>query len=135
VAEQVQLTGTVLGAPASTTDSTFPASAVNIPFTLNPPQKTFNVAAGGFPINLNSPAAFVAIPGIGGVVGPVTQAQLLYGRVSTPMRFRLTYLGDATPYVSYVGGIFIIEADPSSPITLFEVRGSGTLEFYATGVV
>lgn len=132
--EQVQLSGTVSASPATASDGQFPSATVSIPFNLNPSTKPFNVATGGIPIVINSPSSFVAIPGVGGAVGPVTQAQLIYGRVSSAMQFRLTFTGDGTAKVMYVGGLFIIEVDPSHPVTLFEVQGSGTLELFATGI-
>lgn len=132
---QVTLSGTILGSPASSSDSQFPSSALNIPFQLTPSPKTFNVAAGGVPVSINSTGSYVVVPGIGAAPGPVTEAQLLYVRVSTPMLVRLTYKGDATPYVSKVGGLLVIEVDAANPITKFEVQGAGTLEFYATGLV
>ncbi len=132
--EQATLSGTLSASPASITDNQFPSATLNVPFNLNPAAKPFNVATGGVPISVNSPNAFVAVPGIGGSFGPVTQAQLVYARVSSAMQFRLTHLGDAVAKVVYVGGLFVLEADPSKPVTLFEVMGSGTLELFACGV-
>ncbi len=131
--EQAQLSGTLTVSPASTGESQFPSGVTSIAFNLNPAQKSFNVGTGGQPINVNSPNAFIAIPGIGAAPGPVTQASLLYFRSNVPMRIRLTYSGDATPYVSYVNGLLIVEVDPTFPVTKVEVQGAGTLEYFVVG--
>jgi hypothetical protein len=129
----VQLTATLLAGPTTVTDNQFPSGTTNLPFGLNPPQKAYNVDTGVMVANVISPVAFVALGGVG-PGGSVTQAQTLYVRTLTPVQVRLTYLGDVTPKIRYLGGATLEEADPAHPITLVEVMGSATVEYYAAGL-
>lgn len=129
---QLQFAGQLVTGPASS-DTTFPGGVSNIPLLTNPSPRPYNVTTGDQAVMVNSPSSFVTLPGIGGTVG-VTQATFLLMRVNVPMQIRLTFSGDATPKVFYVGGLFgPLETDPSKPITLVEVQGSGTVEYLATG--
>ena len=131
---QAQLSGQLVAGPAdSAQDNLFPAATTNEPFTLNPPATPYNVATGMMTAVVTSPNAFEALPGVGGAVGPVTQAKVLYLRVQVPMQFRITYSGDGTPKVRYVRGLSIEEVDLAHPITLVEVQGSGTVTYFAAG--
>jgi hypothetical protein len=131
----VSFSGQLLAAPAAVSDSQIPAGTDNIPFNLNPPAKPFNVSTGNV-VQVNSPASFVTIPGVGGAVGPVTMGSLLYMRTLSPMRVRKTYgsivIGGATgePF----SGLHVIECDPASPLTLLEVMGAGQIEFWVCGL-
>jgi hypothetical protein len=130
---QVQIAGTLVAGPAQSTDTTFPSTVTNEPFNLNPANKSYNVTTGMNVVSANSPSSFETLPGIGGAVGPVTQAKVLYLRTVVPMQFRITYTGDATPKVRYVNGISIEEVDLSHTITLVEVQGAGVVSYWACG--
>jgi hypothetical protein len=133
MANSVQLSGTLIASPSATSDTSFPAGTDNIPFNLNPPAKVYNVSTGNV-VAINSPSAFVAIPGIGAAPGPVTQGQLLYVRSIGPMQIRKTYGAFGVVGPEPFSGLHIIESDPSNPLTLLEFKGSGTIEFWSCGV-
>lgn len=126
------LSAQLVAGPQSGTDTNFPGAVTNIPFNFNPPVKSYNVDTGAKYANINSPAAFVALVDLG-PTGAVTQGLTLYVRTVVPMQLRITYQGDVTKYVRYIAGAVIEEVDPTHPIVLLEVQGSGQIEWWAAG--
>ncbi len=132
MSNSVQCSGSVVAAPSATSDTTFPAGTDDIPFNLNPSSKPYNVSTGNV-VNVNSPAAMVAIPGIGVAPGPVTQGQFLFLRTTTPMKVQKTY-GATVIGPEPWSGLMIIEMDPNNPLTGLSVQGAGTVEYWVCGL-
>jgi hypothetical protein len=127
---QVSLTGTLVAGPSASSDNAFPSGTATIPFNLNPDPKGYSVDTGKNVLSLNSPSAFVALPGVG-ALGPVTNAELVYFRTQVGIDIRLTTSAGAV--VVHPAGLLIWETDPAQPITLIEAKGAGTIEYYACG--
>jgi hypothetical protein len=130
---QLGFAGTLTAGPASSSDSSFPSSVVTEPFELNPAIFSYNVSTGVCVVLVNSSNAFETLPGIGGAVGPVTQATFVYVRAVIPFQIRVTYQGDGVAKVHYTNGIWAAQVDPSHPITLLEVQGAGQFTYFAVG--
>jgi hypothetical protein len=85
--------------------------------------------------------AFVAYAELSGV-GPgetVTKADTLYFRASGPVFLRLTCLNGAgvadTPVVLPCAGLLMLEFQSGRELVLLEAKGSGTIEYLASGSV
>lgn len=134
--------GTIVEGPATQTDPLFPSGLTTIPFTLsqgsNP--KAVNVSTGAKVRSVNSPSGFVTLSGVGSS-DDVTQAGFVYMRVSQGgFQFRVTYHNPlGSPIVSVIpsAGIMILEPDVPNGyyVTLLEAQGTGTIEYYASGLV
>jgi hypothetical protein len=132
--------GTVLEGPAQQSDPQFPSGVTTIPFTLNQGTnpKPVNVSTGAKVRNLNSPAAFVALSGVG-ASDDVTQASFVYLRVAQgSFQFRVTFhnpLGASIVSIVPSAGICVLEPDAVGGyyVTLIEAMGSGLVEYYAAG--
>lgn len=132
MSEQLQLTGgaALQGGPSSVCDGTggFPSAAVNVPLSLLPSCKQYVVSSGPQLANVNSPSAPGALS-----IGAVTQAHTIYLRTNVPMVFSITYTGNATPQLTYVNGMVIIEVDPAHYVTAIAVQGVGQAEYLCVG--
>ncbi len=131
-----KIEGTLDVGPASVCDSEFPGGDSTANLTLTPASKVANVATGIPRMTLNSPGAYVALSGIG-ALGPVTQANLLYLRSEQAIWVRLTFEnGSDADVVSElpVQGLLIIEVESARYIKLLEAKGSGKIEWCASGV-
>jgi len=102
-----------------------------IPFTLTPSTKPYNVDTGRNNAQVNNPSAYGALAGVG-AGSTVTQATTLYVRTSTTMLLRLTFGSTVLADIPILG-VFVMEFDPSKPLTLLEVKGAGAVEYYAAG--
>jgi hypothetical protein len=133
VSNVVNINGTLISGPPVASDSSFPSGVTNIVFGTQPPQKSANVQTQNVR-QVNSPTAFVSLDGVG-VGETLTQGNTFYARVQSPMQLRFTFDSTPTPIVSVipVQGLYIFEADPSHPIILVEVMGSGTIEYFVSG--
>lgn len=134
MSEAVQLApgSALLAGPLVVSDgSAFPGSTSTVPLALQPPQKPYAVTSGVLLFTISS-LSFVVIPAVG-AVGPVTQAHTVYVRSLGPIQLRLTYLGDASPGITYLSGLAVIEVDPSRAVTKIEALGAGQLEVFAAG--
>jgi len=132
---QVSLTGTLVAGPSASSDNAFPSGTTTIPFNLNPDPKGYSVDTGRNVINVNSPSAFVPLPGVSSA-GPVTNASLVYVRTQAGIDLRITRVnpaGGSFVVTVHPDGLFVWETDPAQPITLLEAQGSGTVEYYACG--
>lgn len=130
---QAQLQAILTVGPAAVSDSFFPSGTSTVPLFLNPSPKQYNVDTGPQRPQVNSPNTYAALSAIG-AGQTVTQASLLVFRSNVPVKLRLTYLGDAVPYIRYVNGLVIEEFDPSHPLTLLEMQGAGQVEYWACGL-
>jgi len=137
----VNLTGALLAGPCNAGDAGgLPTGTSNVPITLLPENKPFAVTTGDASINVNSPSAFVTLPGITNPtgIGQVTQAHTLVLHTLVPMLFRLTFTTVATTTVIYtstipVQGMLVLEFQPALPLTLLECQGAGQVEYSAYG--
>lgn len=137
----VQINGTLIDAPRDACDApAFPSGSTSVPFGLlgAPCPKGAPVSTGAMRINVNSPSAFVALPGVGGA-GPVTKADTVYVRAKAGgFQLRVTFNNPAgSPIVSVIplAGLFILEPDAAGSFyaELLEIQGSGTVEYLASG--
>lgn len=126
----VTCAGAIAAEPSTVTDGSFPAGSTSIPFALNPPSKPFTVDTGRALVNVNSPSSFTAFAGVGAGAA-VTQASFLYVRTQSPMQVRITQNGSTS--VVKTSGLFVLEPEPGSEVTLVEFQGAGTVELYASG--
>lgn len=118
----------------------FPAGATSIPLALSPSPKSLTVDSGVVKRNVASPAAFVALSGVG-ASDAVTQGSFLYVRTNAPMQLRMTFnnpAGGVTTAVvpvgsSIGGGLLVLEFDPTRYLTLLEAEGIGTIEYLVGG--
>lgn len=131
----VLLRGALVCGPPEVSDQQFPNGTTTIPLQLTATPKAAQVAAGLKVRQVSSPAAFVALSGVG-ATDDVTQADTVYLRVqsgnSFQVRFTCTGLGTA---VLPLNGSLLFEPDAAGghPCTLIEVMGSGTIEYFASG--
>lgn len=132
--------GTIIEGPATQTDPQFPSGVTTIPFTLNQGSnpKSVGVTTGAKVRNVQSPAAFVVLSGVG-ATDDVTQGSFVYMRVTTgSFQFRVTFNNPAGGSIVSVlpsAGIFVHEPDATTGfyVTKLEVQGTGTIEYYAAG--
>lgn len=135
MSEIIQLgAGAVIQAgPGDVVDQgTFPSDVASIPLSLVGAIKPYIVSTGVQLYNWNT-TLFTALPGVGSA-GPVTQAHTLYMRTVVYMKVRLTYQNDASPHITYVLGMLLLEFDPgNNPVVLVEAIGAGQLQMLAVG--
>ena len=129
---QINLTAQLVAAPAASSDQNFPSGTTTLPFTTTPDPKTYVEDSGRNTIVLNSAAAYVALPPLGPAPALLTQAHTLYLRSSVPMTVRLTF-GAIVLDGLQIQGVFFMEFPPGTPLTLVEVKGAGTIEYYIAG--
>jgi hypothetical protein len=134
LAEVIQLQpATLMAGPSTSNDgSVFPSGNTIIPLDLIPVQKPYVVSTGRQLPTVQSSGGFTALSGVGAGQS-VTQAHTVYVRTQSPFMFRVTYLGDAVPKVRYTSGLWIEEVDPTHPVTLLEVQGTGQVEYLCVG--
>ena len=133
---QVTISGSLSVAPATVTDSTFPAATSSVPLTTTPIPKVCAVDTGIQRGNINSPSSYAALSGVGASPETVTQGSILYVRCAVPMLFKLAFhnpLGADDEAVIPITGTVIMEFDPSRYLTALSVKGSGTIEWYVGG--
>lgn len=134
--QQASLVAALTAGPSAQSDSgSFPGGTTNIPFTLNPPQKAYNVDTGKNLANVQSPNAYAALGAIG-AGGPVTQASLLYLRTVVPVLVQITVLISNAPVVIAgipVNGLLVLEFPTNQPLTGVAVQGAAQVEYYAAG--
>lgn len=131
---QLDLQGALIGGPPSGGE-TFPASTFSVPLRLRTSPKGYGVATGVLSQQIASPAAYVALSGIG-VGGAVTQADTFYFKASGPVDLRVTTDDGAGGDVVAVipsDGLAVIETPASKYVKLVEVQGNGTVEYFASG--
>lgn len=112
------------------------AGVLNLPFGLGAPggcggcvsaaRSTYNTPS------INSPAAYVAMPGLGANQS-VTKGLFLYLRSSQACSIRLTQDTVVTPQTVEVNGLCIMQFPTDKALTLLEVKGSVSVEYVITG--
>lgn len=133
---QVQISGTLIAGPTEVSESTFPSGETSIPFVGTPNPRSYNVDTGKDVARVNSPSSFATLSGIG-ENATVPQANFLYLRCDVQVQVRVTQLvPSSTPTTATISvkGLLILEPPPGSEITLVEIQGSATVEYYACGV-
>lgn len=82
-----------------------------------------------------SPASFLTLSGIG-ATDAVTQGSFLYVFTDSAMTLRITCddgAGSTALELIPIQGLFVRQFDPSKPLELLEVRGSGRITYAACG--
>ncbi len=132
--EVVQVSGQLVAGPSSAGEGGFPAGVTNLPFTLYPAERPYGVATGGMKrIIATSAGVYVTLDG---VPGTVTKATFIYLRTIAPMLLRITRVQPAAADVVFVlpvSGLYVQEFDPTRYVTLLELSGSGTVEYFVSG--
>lgn len=126
----MSLDGAVVTTQPQCGDGDFPAGLDNIPLSLYPASKPWNVKTGDMQANLAA-NSYAALGGVG-AGGPVTQADLLILRTNAGFTVRLT-LADASQPVLFVEGTLLLEPQAGKEVTLVEVIGTGVVEYFASG--
>lgn len=129
----VSLQGALIGGPGGA--GGFPASMFNTPISLSSGAKLFGNATGVLTRTVASPGAFLALGSIG-ANADVPKANTLYLRADGDLDLRITQddgTGGSTVIVVPIRGLFLMETPTAKQITLLEVRGSGLLEYFASG--
>lgn len=131
----VTFKGTLLAGPPKSSTSSFPTGLSNASFELKPPNKSALVATGIQTPNVSSPTMFVELSGIGSAPATVTQGTFLYLRTSAKMIIRITQQGDSGDEISelYVDGIYAQEFPAANYLKLLEAKGTGVVEYFASG--
>jgi len=133
--DSLVLTGSIVLGPVGAGDCSFPGSTTNVPFSSFPQQKPAGVSIRHAKA-INSPSVFVALDGVG-PTGSVTQANFVYMRSTSPMKYRLTQadFNGGPDIVSIVEtqGLLINEFPTSGYVKLLEAQGVGTVEYIASG--
>jgi len=138
------LDATLTETPQGASDSSaFPSATTTIPFGLNtaPNAKPVQASTGRILRMINSPNAFITLDGVG-ANDVVQQASTFFARVrSGGFQLRITFANPAVPLSPIVSilplaGALLFEPDSASGffITLLEVKGSGSIEFLASGM-
>lgn len=98
-------------------------------------QKPYNVATGGQPRIINSAAVFVALGDVG-PTGVVTRADTLFFYSPVPIDLELTTDdgagGDVVAIVP-LDGTLVLEFPTQKPLKLLRVRGTATIQYFASG--
>lgn len=132
---QSKLDGTFLSGPPSVTDGTFPSSTMSMALKLLPDPKSWQRATGVLQraVNIASPS-FLTLDGLG-TGKTVEEGNLLVMRTNSPLTLRITQAitgGDVTATFK-VNGLCVLEFPEAEPLTLLEVQGNSTIEYFAQG--
>ncbi len=132
--DTVQISGQLTAGPSSASDGGFPAGVSNLPLTLMPSARPYNVSTGAM---LRTMATSVGVYAtLDGVPNTVSQATFIYFRCTGVMLLRITRaeptLSDVVEVIP-IQGLFMLELDPSRYAKLLEVSGSGQIEYFVSG--
>lgn len=130
------LTGDLIAAPQVSTDNPFPAGTTEVPISLSPSPKAYNLDSGRLTGVISSPNAFVALQGLGGAGGQLTKAHTLYFRCGSPVVVRETTVNPAGGTLQAscpVSGLHLREYPAGSELTALEVEGAASCEWYFAG--
>lgn len=125
----VNLSGAIVAGPLGAGDCV-PNGAYTAPLSAS---KSAAAMMSGAP-TVNSPSAFVTLPGVG-AGGLVTRGDFLFVRSQSKIILRLTTVGDSGDVLSviYLQGTFIQQFPDSNYLKLLEAQGVGAIEFLVTG--
>lgn len=130
----VNVSGTLTAGPAQTSDTSFPTGVTSVPFAVV--QRAAPVQTGAQVRLVNSAGAYVPLDGVG-TGETVTKANLLYlNTKDSAMWVRLTFANSpGSDVVSElpVKGPAAITVDETHYLKLVEAKGTGTIEYYASG--
>lgn len=135
----LHLNGSLFAGPQAVTTDTFPGSSFTIPLGLaEGGTKGWTVGTGVLRRNLNSPAAFVALGGVGPAAGAdaVTQGHTLYLRCDAGIDLEMTIddgAGGTDVVVVHHKGLLIKEFDAARPLELLRAQGTATVEYLVVG--
>lgn len=132
----VELDATISAGPPAVSEKTFPRNTTTISPRLRSCPKAALVQTGDKVAEMTNSSAFVALPGVGSA-SEVSQASFLYIATMVPMILRITSKerggGSDLVAVLPIGGPLILEVDVLDYIKLVEVKGVGTVNWYASG--
>jgi hypothetical protein len=133
---QTRLDASLSAGPPNAGESVFPGTTANIPVNLTPNPKNWQHATGVLTrvVNVATPA-WLTLDGVG-ATATISECGLLYFRSSAPLNLRITQTvaGVGSVVTEHrVYGLFIWEPPESEPLTLLEVQGNGTIEYFAQG--
>ena len=120
------LTVSLKGAPSTANESALPngASILDLALSNTAPAQTGLVVR-----DVASPSAFIALEGPGVTVAEVT---LLVLRSTSPVEIEVTQKNGSLQVIK-VKRLMIIEFDDVAPLELLRVKGTATLEYFASG--
>jgi len=134
----VILDGTLEAGPPAVTSGVFPRGATSLPVQLRSGStgKSAPLQTGDMVTELASSGAFVALDGIG-TGKSVPKANFLLAQTAVPMQLRLTMKdpGGGADLVSVlpINGPLLVEFDDAGYLKGLEAKGSGTVNWYASG--
>lgn len=130
----LNLTGALTAGPSSGGE-TFPGTSMQVPLAFAEGSKTLGAATGILTKTISSPAAYVALTGVG-ALNTVTQGSFLYFKGRGTFLLRLTTddgVGGTVVSVVPVQGMLMVEFPTTRPLELLEVQGSGLIEYFVSG--
>lgn len=132
----VELEATIEAGPPTVSSGTFPRSSTSIPFGFKGPKPPAPRQTGSMTTEVSSAGAFVALEGVG-TGKTVTKATVVFLQTALPMQVRLTFKdpGGGADIVSIVpiDGPLVLQLDPNGYCKLVEIKGLGTVNWYASG--
>lgn len=135
----LNLLGSLTGGPRIVSDTgQFPSATylVGLGWS-NSNDKPFDVGTGVLQRNVDSPAAFVQLYGVG-ATDAVTQGSTLYFKTTNSFQLRLTCQnpqGADIVSIVPVSGLVMLEFPDDSYLKLLECMGSGPIEYLVVGPV
>jgi hypothetical protein len=131
---QTRLDGSLQAGPPNATEGTFPASVFNTPLILTPNPKPWQVAEPTLTRRVSSPSSYKTLSGVG-TNDTVTEATFIYLRTDANLLVRITQTIATVPTtaVHSIRGLCILEFPDNEPVTLVEVQGTATIDFFAQG--
>lgn len=132
---QLTLQGSLLSQSAQALDgSVLPASVITDQIATS--QTPLGYQAEVYQLrNVVSPAAFVALSGLG-ATDNLTRGKFLYVRANADVQYRLTFvdpLGGSDIVSIIPGKLLVLEAHAVGLVKLIEVKGTAALEYFVCG--
>lgn len=136
---QLLITGSLIAGPPEGVSTGFDTMRVNEPLLFTPDGVEgvgFGVGTGILKRNVASPAAFVALQGVG-ATDTVTRGKVLYLKTNAPMLIRISNDdgagGTTTATIPIEGGPMLLRFQAAKFLKLLEVQGSGQLAYLIVG--
>lgn len=129
----VQISGSFTSSPPTAGEGGFPSgsTSIDLAFVSGSTGKPAPAQTGVQQRVLASPSAYVTLRGVG-TSDAVPRADTLVLRTMVAMLVRFTLYDTSTAIVP-VKGLMVVEFDPANALTLVEAKGSGTIEWFASG--
>lgn len=128
---QLVLSGSLSVGPATSSPNVVPSASAVVQLFFANGSKASNVTTGSTSKVLNSPSAFVALGGIG-TNEDVTTADFLYLNATAPILVELTTQDSAVNVVACAGPT-MLNVNPANMIVGVRLKGSATIEYFASG--